>query len=87
MRRIHRRIFPLAVGTAVGLGLMVSMYTVWAGAHYTVIWMVLLGLSNTLVDLVLYPNMLLLPAKANLMESPERRFIPSRLQPRIADGR
>ena len=81
------QIFPLAVGTAVGLGLMVSMYTVWAGAQYTVIWMVLLGLSNTLIDLVLYPDMLLLPAKANVVESAERRFIASRLQPRVADGR
>ncbi len=46
------QVFPLAVCTAAGLGLMVSMYTVWAGALYTVVWMVLLGLGNTLADAV-----------------------------------
>jgi hypothetical protein len=50
----HRsQIFPLAVCTATVLGLMVSMYTVWAGALYTVVWMMMLGLSNTLMDTVL----------------------------------
>jgi len=32
--------------------LMVSMYTVWAGALYTVIWVIMLGLGNTLIDSV-----------------------------------
>jgi hypothetical protein len=82
------QIFPLAVATAVVLGLMVSMYTVWAGALYTVIWMVLLGLSNTLIDLVLYPELLLIPAK-----QPRRRQTsitvpaPAILQPHAIDGR
>ncbi len=82
------QVFPLAVATAVVLGLMVSMYTVWAGAQYTVIWMVLLGLSNTLIDLVLYPNLLLMPAKSwtpritSLTAS-----APAVLQPHAIDGR
>jgi hypothetical protein len=46
------QVFPLAVSTATVLGLMVSMYTVWAGALYTVIWVILLGLANTLIDQV-----------------------------------
>jgi hypothetical protein len=49
----HRsQIFPLAVATATVLGLMISMYTVWAGALYTVIWVIMLGLANTLIDQV-----------------------------------
>ncbi len=47
------QIFPLAAGTATVLGLMVSMYTVWAGALYVVVWAVMLGLVNALMDLVL----------------------------------
>ena len=47
------QVFPLAAATATILGLMVSMYTVWAGALYTVIWVILLGLGNTLIDQVL----------------------------------
>jgi hypothetical protein len=45
--------FPLAVASATVLGLMVSMYTVWAGALYTVLWFMMLGLSNTLIDQVM----------------------------------
>jgi uncharacterized membrane protein len=45
--------FPLAVSTATVLALMVSMYTVWAGALYTVVWVIMLGLANTLIDTVL----------------------------------
>ena len=47
------QVFPLAAATATVLGLMVSMYTVWAGALYTVIWVIMLGLGNTLIDQVL----------------------------------
>jgi hypothetical protein len=47
------QVFPLAVATATCLALMVSMYTVWAGALYTVIWVMMLGLGNTLIDQVL----------------------------------
>ncbi len=46
------QVFPLAVSTATVLGLMVSMYTVWAGALYTVIWVIMVGLANTLIDSV-----------------------------------
>jgi len=47
------QVFPLAVSTATVLALMVSMYTVWAGALYTVLWVMMLGLANTLIDTVL----------------------------------
>jgi hypothetical protein len=50
------QVFPLAVATATILGLMVSMYTVWAGGLYTVIWLIMLGLTNTLIDQVVYPE-------------------------------
>ena len=54
----HRsQVVPLALCTATVLGLMVSMYTVWAGGLYTVVWLIVLGLSNTLIDLVLYPEL------------------------------
>ncbi len=46
------QVLPLAAATATVLGLMVSMYTVWAGALYTVIWAIMLGLGNTLIDAV-----------------------------------
>lgn len=51
------QLFPLAVATATVLGLMVSMYTVWAGGPYTVVWLIVLGLANTLVDLILRPEL------------------------------
>jgi hypothetical protein len=50
------QVFPLAVGTATILALMVSMYTVWAGALYVVVWSIMLGLVNTLMDMVIYPE-------------------------------
>ena len=40
------QVLPLAVCTATVLALMVSMYTVWAGALYTVVWAIMLGLSQ-----------------------------------------
>jgi len=46
------QLFPLAVSTATILALMVSMYTVFAGALYAVVWIIMLGLSNTLIDAV-----------------------------------
>ena len=47
------QVLPLAVCSATVLGLMVSMYTVWAGAVYAVVWIVMLGLSNALIDTVM----------------------------------
>jgi hypothetical protein len=64
------------------------MYTVWAGALYTVIWMVLLGLSNTLIDLVLYPDLLLVPAKRTRRRQTSITVpSPAVLQPHAIDGR
>ena len=68
------QVFPLAVATATVLGLMVSMYTVWAGGLYTVVWLILLGLTNTLVDQVLYP------ATAPAPRQPKRIFQPVTVQ-------
>jgi hypothetical protein len=51
--RHKSQVFPLAVSAAVSLGLMLSMFTVWAGATYTIFWFVLLGLANTLADQVI----------------------------------
>lgn len=49
----HRsQVIPLAIATATILGLMISMYTVWAGGLYRVIWAIMLGLTNTLIDQV-----------------------------------
>jgi hypothetical protein len=63
MRVNHRsQVFPLAVSTATVLALMVSMYTVWAGALYTVVWAMMLGLANTLADMVFYPELVHGPA-------------------------
>ena len=46
------QLLPLCICAATVLGLMVSMYTVFAGSLYTIVWMVMLGLSNTLIDAV-----------------------------------
>jgi hypothetical protein len=79
------QVFPLAAATATVLGLMVSMYTVWAGAIYTVIWTVMLGLSNTLIDSVLEASRgtmegsaapALMPPQA-LRYAPQRRGYPA----------
>jgi hypothetical protein len=50
------QIFPLAIATATVLGLMVSMYTVWAGGLYRVVWAIMLGLTCTLIDQVTDPE-------------------------------
>jgi hypothetical protein len=61
-RVTHRsQIFPLSVATATILALMVSMFTVWGGALYVVVWAIMLGLSNTLMDMVLDPDLLRAP--------------------------
>lgn len=53
----HRsQVIPLAIATATILGLMVSMYTVWAGGLYRVVWAIMLGLSCTLIDQVTHPE-------------------------------
>ena len=44
------QVFPVAVGAATILGLMISMYTVWAGALYAVVWIIMLGLCHALID-------------------------------------
>ena len=46
-------VFPLAVATAGVLGLMMAMYTVWAGAFYSIPWFILMALSNSLIDQVM----------------------------------
>jgi len=45
---------PLALGLAGVLGIMVSMYTVWFGFVYSVMWMVLLAFTNSMIDVILY---------------------------------
>ncbi len=44
----------IAAGTAVLLGIMLAMYTVWAGAIYTVFWFGLLGLMMSVYDWTLW---------------------------------
>jgi len=46
------QVLPLAVATSTVLGLMVAMYTVWGGAVYVIVWAVMLGLCNTLIDMI-----------------------------------
>jgi hypothetical protein len=67
------QIFPLAVCTATVLGLMVSMYTVWAGALYTVVWVIMLGLANTLIDSVKESA----PAGVTTPRRPASRILPA----------
>jgi hypothetical protein len=70
----HRsQVFPLAVATATVLGLMVSMYTVWAGGEYRVVWAIMLGLTNTLIDSVLETS----PSQASRAVA-SRRVVPVR---------
>jgi hypothetical protein len=64
------QVFPLAASTATVLGLMVSMYTVWAGALYAVVWVIMLGLSNTLIDSVLESANARQPVSQNGMRRP-----------------
>jgi hypothetical protein len=45
---------PLALGLAGVLGIMVSMYTVWFGFVYSVMWMMLLAFTNSMIDVILY---------------------------------
>ena len=51
------QVFPLAASSATIFAILISMNTVWAGAVYVLVWVIMLGLSNTLIDLVLYPEL------------------------------
>jgi hypothetical protein len=70
------QVFPIAVATATVLGLMVSMYTVWAGALYTVIWAIMLGLANTLID-----NVLAAAKRTQIDAGPRAAYAPARIGP------
>lgn len=43
---------PLALAMAGVLGTMVSMYTVWFGFVYSVMWYILLALTNSMIDVL-----------------------------------
>lgn len=57
--RVFRRwnnwpqIFPLAVAVATILGIMVAMYTVWAGAVYATVWLIMIGFTMSMIDVLL----------------------------------
>lgn len=48
--------FTTQVAITTILALMMAMFTVWAGAYYTVVWLLLLGFTNTMVDMVTEPS-------------------------------
>ena len=72
--------FPLAVAIAVVLGTMASMYTVWFGFVYAVLWMMTLALANSMMDVLIYGP----PRQAQQPQAlPRRRggYVPSRAVP------
>jgi hypothetical protein len=43
---------PLAVALASILGIMTAMYTVWFGFAYSVLWMIMIGLASSMMDVL-----------------------------------
>jgi hypothetical protein len=46
---------PVAVAVTVLLGIMVAMFTVWFGFVYASLWVILLGLTHSMLDVLLRP--------------------------------
>lgn len=63
---------PLAVGVSAILGIMAAMYTVWFGFAYSVMWVMMIGLTMSMCDVLIYG-----PAASKAAAS-ARAFIPSR---------
>ena len=73
MKTTHRsQVFPLAAAAGTVYAIMLSMYTVWAGSAYVLVWAVMLGLGNTLCDLILYPEL----RADEIMPKKQRRGLP-----------
>jgi hypothetical protein len=55
-RRYHARAqrLPVAVAVSALLGIMVAMFTVWFGFAYATLWVILLGLTHSMLDVLLH---------------------------------
>jgi hypothetical protein len=45
---------PLAIGVSVILGIMAAMFTVWFGFAYSVMWVMMIGITHSMCDAILY---------------------------------
>jgi hypothetical protein len=45
---------PVAIAVSALLGIMVAMFTVWFGFSYATLWVILLGLTHSMLDVLLY---------------------------------
>src|SRR5205085_8739428 len=45
---------PLAVGIASIIGIMAAMYTVWFGFVYSVLWVIMIGLTTSMSDVLIF---------------------------------
>jgi hypothetical protein len=68
---------PVAVAAATLLGMMVAMFTVWFGFVYATLWVILLGVTHSMLDVLLY-GPASAPAATNAGRSMNRRAVVSR---------
>lgn len=68
---------PLALGIAGVLGIMVSMYTVWFGFVYSVMWMIVLAMTTSMLDVIQYGA----PAKSRATQPQDVQYATGLIQP------
>jgi hypothetical protein len=52
--RTDAQAVPLAIGVAVILGIMAAMFTVWFGFAYSVMWVMMIGLTHSMCDALIF---------------------------------
>lgn len=68
---------PLTLGIAGVLGIMVSMYTVWFGFVYSVMWMILLAMTTSMLDVIQYGA----PVKSRASQPRDVQYATGLIQP------
>ena len=71
---------PLGVGVAAVLGIMAAMYTVWFGFAYSVMWVVMIGVTMSMCDVLIFG------APANRTAAAARQFAPQQRGFAMATG-
>jgi hypothetical protein len=71
--RLTTQWIPLAVGVSAILGIMGAMYTVWFGFAYSVLWMVMIGVTMSMCDVLIYGPPASRTAPASRQYAPPRR--------------
>jgi hypothetical protein len=51
--RFRAQVLPLAAGLSIVIGIMAAMYTVWFGFAYSILWIMMVGLTASMMDVLI----------------------------------